>query len=149
TTAIPDRPARREPGTRGPETGSQPAQTETAVTRSGARDREQSAATERSTASARTSRPAAPSVGHWVQIGLFKDVNNAERLARNVRSQGFSVQIAGVTRSPGDATAGVTYHAVRAGAFPDEARAVKARDDLKMRGYNGFLINESVRSEGR
>lgn len=120
------------------------------MTRSGAREPERSvAATERSTPAARTSRAPGPSVGHWVQIGLFRDMNNAERLARNVRSQGFSVQIASVTRSPGDATAGVTYHVVRAGAFPDEARAAKARDDLKMRGYSGFLINESGRSEGR
>jgi cell division protein FtsN len=82
---------------------------------------------------------------HWVQLGIFKDLSNAERLARTLRDQGFPVQVASVTRSPRDATAGGTYHLVRAGAFADETRAAAARDDLKSRGYIGFLTEGAAK----
>jgi cell division septation protein DedD len=80
---------------------------------------------------------------YWVQLGSFKDATNAERLARKVKEQGFSVQVASVTRSEGiaaaDGIAAGTYHLVRAGAFPDRQRAAAARDSLGARGYSGFL----------
>src|SRR5262249_19206243 len=130
-------------------TGSQSAQSEAATTRGGAREPDRSATTERSAVPARARRSPEPPVGHWVQSGLFRDAGNARRPPKSGRSHGFSVQIASVTRNRGDATAGATYHVVRAGAFLDQAQAAKARDDLKMRGFSGFLVNESVRSEGR
>ena len=80
-----------------------------------------------------------------MQIGLFKDLGNAERLAKALREQGFPVRVASVTRTPRDATAGGTFHVVRAGSFSDQARAAAARDDLKSRGYVGFLTEGAAR----
>lgn len=82
---------------------------------------------------------------HWVQLGLFKDLSNAERLVKTLRGQGFSVQLASVTRGPRDAGAGETYHLVRVGAFSDQARALSVRDDLKSRGYVGFLTEGAAK----
>ena len=76
---------------------------------------------------------------HWVQLGSFKDLKNAQRLAEDVREQGFPVQVVSVMRKLPDAATGGAYHLVRAGAFPDQARAATARDDLKARGFAGFL----------
>jgi cell division protein FtsN len=96
-----------------------------------------------------STRPSPPSseasATHWVQVGLFKDASNAARLATTLRDQGFSIQVASVTRTPRDATAGGTYHLVRVGAFADEARAAAARDDLKSRGYVGFLTEGAAK----
>ena len=78
-----------------------------------------------------------------MQLGSFKDSANAERLAKKVRGQGFSVQVASVTRSedgmPARGTTGTIYYLVRAGAFADRTRAIAMRDDLKARGHAGFL----------
>jgi len=74
-----------------------------------------------------------------VQLGFFKESDNAERFAKSVRDQGFPVQVVNVTRHAGGATVDETYHLVRAGAFSDEARAAAVRDDLRSRGYPGFL----------
>ena len=78
-----------------------------------------------------------------MQLGVFKESGNAERLAKRVRGQGFSVQVASVTRSddglPTRDAPGTTYYLVRAGAFADRARAIAARDDLKARGHAGIL----------
>lgn len=90
-------------------------------------------------------RPSDASRSHWVQLGLFKDLSNAERLAKTLRDQGFSVQLASVTRSPRDVAARETYHLVRVGAFSDEARALAARDALKSRGYIGFLTEGAAK----
>jgi len=80
---------------------------------------------------------------HWVQLGIFKDPGNAARLATQVREGGFAVQVASVRRSedggPAQGASATTYYVVRAGAFSDRARAIAARDDLKMRGHAGFL----------
>lgn len=86
--------------------------------------------------------------GLWVQIGLFKDRQNAERLARKVSEQGFSVEVVSVTRSGSAATGGVTggtYHLVRVGAFRDQQGAVAARNDLKDRGYAAFLAEAATK----
>jgi cell division septation protein DedD len=84
-----------------------------------------------------------PNGKYWVQLGSFKDSANAERLAKKVRGQGFSVQLASVTRSedgtPTRGATGTTYYLVRAGAFADRTRAIAVRDDLKARGHAGFL----------
>jgi cell division septation protein DedD len=89
--------------------------------------------------------PSEASRSHWVQLGLFKDLSNAERLAKTLRGQGFSVHLTSVTRGPSDAAASETYHLVRVGAFSDEARALAVRDDLKSRGYVGFLTEGAAK----
>jgi cell division protein FtsN len=93
-------------------------------------------------ASPRPRREMEGSGGHWVQLGLFKDYRNAERFAESVRGQGFPVDVASVTRTAPD---GGTYHVVRAGAFSDEARAAAVRDDLRSRGYAGFLTEGAAK----
>ena len=83
-----------------------------------------------------------PNGNYWVQLGVFKDSGNAERLAKKVRGQGFSVQVASVMRSEDGTSARgamTTYYLVRAGAFGDRTRAIAVRDDLKARGHVGFL----------
>ena len=70
------------------------------------------------------SRRSLPS-GYWVQLGLFKDEANAERLAGRLRERGFAIQVARLTRDEA-AARGVrpgAYHVVRAGAFASPARA--------------------------
>jgi len=78
---------------------------------------------------------------YWVQLGLFKDASNAERLARKVREQGTSARVARVTREGGGSDAGPegTFYLVRAGGFPDRARAMLARADLNAKGQSGFI----------
>ena len=86
--------------------------------------------------------------GHWVQIGLFKDQHNAERLAKKVRGQGFSVEVMSVTRSGSVGTGGIsggTYHLVRVGVFRDQRGAVAARDDLRDRGYAAFVAEAATK----
>ena len=85
--------------------------------------------------------------GYWIQLGLFKDQKNADGLARRLREQGLPVQVAHVTRSEkgtaATAVSAVTYHAVRAGAFPDRQRATAARGDLYQKGYAGFIVERT------
>jgi len=84
-----------------------------------------------------------PNGNYWVQLGSFKDSGNAKRLAKRVRGQGFSVQVASVARSedgtPTRGATGTTYYLVRAGSYVDRTRAIAVRDDLKARGHAGFL----------
>jgi cell division septation protein DedD len=78
---------------------------------------------------------------YWVQVGIFKEEQNAERLARKLRDEGFSVQLARVRRgeaSVSSVPAGA-YHVVRAGGFADSARAVAVRDALGGKGYSAFV----------
>jgi cell division septation protein DedD len=93
----------------------------------------------------RNATAAETSQSHWVQLGLFKDSQNAERLARRLRDEGFSIQVASVTRILRGATDGDVYHLVRAGAFPDEAGATAAQADLKTRGYVGFVTEGAAK----
>ena len=87
--------------------------------------------------------------GYWIQLGLFEHQKNADGLARRLREQGFPVQVAHVTRSEtgtaGTGVSAVTYHAVRAGAFPDRPRAMAARDELFQKGYTGFIIESPAK----
>ncbi len=95
-----------------------------------------------------SSAPPEAERSYWVQVGLFKDLKNAERLATKLRDQGFSVQVASVARSESGAAgdvSGGTYHLVRAGAFTDRQRAVAARDELQGRGYSGFLTQGTAK----
>jgi cell division septation protein DedD len=78
---------------------------------------------------------------YWVQVGIFREEQNAERLARKLRDEGFSVHLARVRRSEASTSSvpAGAYHVVRAGGFADSARAVAARDALGNKGYSGFV----------
>jgi len=79
------------------------------------------------------SKPAAASGSYWVQVGAFKESKNAEGLARALRSEGFTVQVATVTR-------GEPLHVVRVGGFPDRGQATTAREELQGKGHSGFVM---------
>jgi hypothetical protein len=84
---------------------------------------------------------------HWVQLGLFKDPKNAETLARQLRDEGFSIQVARVTRGrggDGNVPAG-EYHVVRAGAFANLSAAIAARTSFAQKGHSAFLTESAVR----
>jgi cell division septation protein DedD len=58
-------------------------------------------------------RAATPTTGtgdYWVQVGLFANGDNAERLAKELRAERFSVEVAQTTRGGG--TAPVNHHEV-------------------------------------
>jgi cell division septation protein DedD len=135
-TATPTLPPRSEPDAR----ASASRLLQMAKAPGGAQTREPAAAPRR-----HDGAPSGRSGSHWVQLGLFKDLETAERFAKSVREHGFPVQVVSVTRSPDDATPGGTYHLVRAGAFSDQALAAAARDDLRTRGYAGFLTEGTPR----
>jgi hypothetical protein len=69
---------------------------------------------------------------YWVQVGAFKESKNAEGLARTLRSEGFTVQVASVTR-------GEPLHVVRVGGFADRGKATAAREELQGKGHSGFV----------
>ncbi len=79
------------------------------------------------------SKPAAAGGSYWVQVGAFKESKNAEGLARALRSEGFTVQVATVTR-------GEPLHVVRVGGFPDRGQATTAREELQGKGHSGFVM---------
>ena len=68
------------------------------------------------TARAAAPAPAAPTKplngggSYWVQVGLFENAGNAERLAQDLRADRFSVQVAEVNR--GGAATAVSRHEV-------------------------------------
>jgi len=79
----------------------------------------------------------APAVGtgnYWVQVGAFKESRNAEGLAKTLRSEGFGVQIARVTRDQ-------PLHVVRVGGYPDRSKATAAREELQGKGHTGFVTS--------
>lgn len=78
--------------------------------------------------------PAAGAGNYWVQVGAFKDSRNAEGLAKALRSQGFPVQVAQLTRD-------APLHVVRVGGYPDRSRASTAREDLQGKGHTGFVTS--------
>jgi len=68
-----------------------------------------------------------------VQVGAFKESKNAEGLARTLRSEGFTVQVATVTR-------GEPLHVVRVGGYADRGKATAAREELQGKGHSGFIM---------
>jgi septal ring-binding cell division protein DamX len=78
------------------------------------------------------SKAAAAGGSYWVQVGAFKESKNAEGLARTLRSEGFTVQVASVTR-------GEPLHVVRVGGFADRGTATAAREELQGKGHSGFV----------
>ena len=83
-------------------------------------------------------KPAAASGSYWVQVGAFKESGNAEGLARKLRSEGYSVQVAKVTRNE-------PLHVVRVGGYPDRSRASAAREELQGKGQTGFVTSGPVK----
>jgi septal ring-binding cell division protein DamX len=79
------------------------------------------------------SKATAANGSYWVQVGAFKESKNAEGLARTLRSEGFTVQVASVTR-------GEPLHVVRVGGYPDRGKATAARDELQGKGHSGFVM---------
>ena len=71
---------------------------------------------------------------YWVQVGAFKESKNAEGLARTLRSEGFTVQVATVTRDE-------ALHVVRVGGYPDRSKAAAAREELQGKGHSGFVTH--------
>jgi cell division septation protein DedD len=69
-----------------------------------------------------------------VQVGAFKESRNAEGLAQKLRSEGYSVQVARVTRDG-------PLHVVRVGGYPDRSRAAAARQELQGKGQTGFVTS--------
>lgn len=57
-----------------------------------------------------STKPAAAGGEYWVQVGLFASGDNAERLAKELRDERFSVEVAQTTR--GGAAAPVSRHEV-------------------------------------
>lgn len=86
------------------------------------------------TPSKSAAKPAAASGNYWVQVGAFKESGNAEGLARKLRSEGYSVQVARVARD-------VPLHLVRVGGYPDRSRASAAREELQGKGQTGFVTS--------
>jgi len=83
---------------------------------------------------------------YWVQVGIFTDAKNAAGLARKLRADGFSVDVASVTRNPTPSgPAPGTYQVVRAGSFPNEQGAIAARDRLRAKGYDAFLTQGAAK----
>jgi cell division septation protein DedD len=81
----------------------------------------------------KAARPAAAG-SYWVQVGAFKESKNAEGLARTLRSEGFTVQVAKVTRDE-------PLHVVRVGGYPDRSKATAAREELQGKGHSGFVTH--------
>ena len=79
-------------------------------------------------------KPAAAGGSYWVQVGAFKESRNAEGLAQKLRSEGYSVQVARVTRDG-------PLHVVRVGGYPDRSRATAARQELQGKGQTGFVTS--------
>jgi len=85
------------------------------------------------TPSKSASKPAASTGGnYWVQVGAFKSSQNADGLAKSLRSAGFQVQVSKVTRDE-------PLLVVRVGGYPDRAKATAARADLQEKGHAGFV----------
>lgn len=87
------------------------------------------------TAAATPGKSAAKAAGggsYWVQVGAFKESRNAEGLAKTLRSAGFAVQVATVTRE-------APMHVVRVGGYPDRSKASAAREELQGKGHAGFV----------
>ena len=90
------------------------------------------------TASAATSATAAApsSTGSkaWtVQLGSFASRENAERLAQQVRSQGFQVSVS-------QGTSGRRLYHVRVGAAHDRAGALALAQKLRALGHSGTVV---------
>jgi DedD protein len=88
---------------------------------------------------ARTSPPAAPAAaietsgGFMVQLGSFASRPNAERLAQQLKTQGF-------TASVSQGSSGRHLYRVRVGPVHDRPAAAQLQAKLKAAGHSGALV---------
>lgn len=92
------------------------------------------AATTPAPASATAATPAKPSGKWWVQLGSFSSSDNAQRLARELRAKGFTVEVS-VAKSGGR-----DLHRVRAGPESNRDAATALRTRLAAAGQQGTLV---------
>src|SRR2546427_197187 len=87
-----------------------------------------------------TATPVAPARGaYWVQVGAFKDLESAKRLAARLRDQNYPVEAASPASTPAANPGGDGLHRVRVGPYPDRAAATSALKELEAKGYKPFL----------
>ena len=129
-------PVTPAPVTPPPAVSTPPARPEMPAPSTPSRAAEKAKAPER-TASASSGKSASKATAangsYWVQVGAFKESKNAEGLARTLRSEGFTVQVATVTR-------GEPLHVVRVGGYADRGKATAAREELQGKGHSGFVM---------
>jgi DedD protein len=95
---------------------------------------ESAAPTPTTPAVAVAAKPAAAGHGWAVQLGSFASRANADKLARQVRGQGFSVFVL-----PGGSGAAQRYR-VRIGPLADRAAAAQTEAKLKASGHVGTVV---------
>jgi cell division septation protein DedD len=81
---------------------------------------------------------AAPGGGVVVKPAFSLD--EAMSVSRQLTADGFNVVI-----RPAGGVGDSTVHVVRAGGYPDRARAIAARNALKAKGIDGFVAEGSAR----
>jgi DedD protein len=86
------------------------------------------------TAAAAGAKPAAAMHGWAVQLGSFASRANADKLARQVKGQGFSVFV-----SPGGSGAAQRYR-VRIGPLADRTAATQTETKLRALGHVGTVV---------
>lgn len=77
---------------------------------------------------------AKPAGKWWVQLGSFSSADNAQRLARELRAKGFSIEVSAVK------SGGKELHRVRAGPEADRNAATGLRTRLAAAGQQGTLV---------
>lgn len=78
--------------------------------------------------------PAAASGKWWVQLGSFSSADNAQRLARELRAKGFTIEVSVVKSN------GKDLHRVRAGPEANRDAATALRTRLAAAGQQGTLV---------
>jgi cell division septation protein DedD len=81
-------------------------------------------------------RGSAQSVPGGVVVKPAFSLQEAMTVSKQLTSDGLSV----VIRPAGGVAPGASYHVVRAGGYPDRAKALAALDELKAKGHPGFLV---------
>jgi DedD protein len=71
--------------------------------------------------------------GFMVQLGSFASRANAERLARQVRAQGFQASVS-------QGTGGRHWYRVRVGPAPDQSSAGALAQQLRSAGHSGSIV---------
>jgi DedD protein len=79
-------------------------------------------------------RPAGQAGDWWVQLGSFASEDNAQRLARELRGKGFTIEVARVKAG------GKDLHRVRAGPVEDRQAATALKTRLGPSGADAKLV---------
>lgn len=72
--------------------------------------------------------------GWWVQLGSFSSEQNAQKLARDLRARGFSIEVARVKAG------GADMHRVRAGPVKDRAAAADLKNRIGSSARDARLV---------